>query len=918
MMTVATARLRLPAPIQPRPMKWLFLAVLVVSVSCGTARAAGPRAAIDGRHASLLADHCRTCHGPDKQESGFRVDDLPLVIDTVAAAERWQKVLNALNSGEMPPEDKPRIDPAAKTEFLDDLAEAMVVARKSLADQGGVIPMRRLNRREYANTLRDLLGVEVNVSDLPADTSPLSFDTVGAGLFMTAGQFEQYEAIGREALALARWAAAGKKLSWRFEAESTMPKFRKTHEEFTDVLRRSEAWFAALEAAKARPENAALLAELRKADPDEKKLMHQWQRFIGMPPPEDFGFVTSVDRQFNPGGVARNVSERQFVAYEQHYLSLPHLDTGAYLATKYGAANSNIRFQFGIPPDWPPGECIVRIRCGSNPAVPESRRYLEFANWSMSGPQPPRAVHQVTGTIESPQVFETPITIGPHSDERMNARIYLFRERGTGPDRDADRLFKAGLKENGIGPEPAIWVDWIDVERRTDSLADAPAGIRPLVGAGISLVDSPEPVDPGALRAAVTAFCAATWRGVAVPEDSVDRLLSIYQSRRALGGGHLEALKETLASAMSAPRFLYRAEPGPAESRRELDGVELATRLSYFLWGRPPDTQLRSLAADGRLIEPEVLVAQTDRLLDDPRSRGFVEPFLTQWLSMERLDFFEVNSEHYPRFDRAMKESARREVYETFMALLRDDGSIRDLLKADSVVVDALLATYYGLDGVTGDEFRRVSLPAGSPRGGLLGMAAIHVMGSNGEQSSPVERGVWVLRKLLNDPPPPAPPNVPQLARLAGKSLTARERIVIHQEEPQCASCHRKIDPIGFGLENFDAVGQWRTTDSYIPLDENGKQLGHLRKTWTIDPSGRIHGGPPFAEFFELRAIVASRSDDFSRGFAAALVEYALGRPCGFSDEPLVDSIVNTAKGRDLSPRSFIHALVQSRQFRTK
>jgi hypothetical protein len=394
--------------------------------------------------------------------------------------------------------------------------------------------------------------------------------------------------------------------------------------------------------------------------------------------------------------------------------------------------------------------------------------------------------------------------------------------------------------------------------------------------------------------------------------------VAIYAGRRSLGAGHLDALEESLAAVLSSPRFLYKAEPGPDEKRRPLDAVELANRLSYFLWGAPPDAELRRLAATGELLKPEVLRTQTNRLLDDSRSRGFVEPFLFQWLAMDRLDLFQFDPALYPRFDQATKDATRREVYAIFSHLLAGHGRLSDLLATDYVVANALLAEYYGLDGVAGDEFRRVPLPQGSPRGGLLGMAAIHAMGSNGEHTSPVERGAWVLRKLLNDPPPPAPPNVPQLARLAGKPLTTRERVSIHQEEPQCANCHRKIDPVGFGIENFYSVGQWRTTDTYVPIDENGKPLPRLRKSWTIDAAGALHGGPSFADYFGLRSVVASRPKEFARGFTAALIEYALGRPCGFSDEPLVDEIVNAASSQDLAVRSFVHALVQSKPFQTK
>jgi hypothetical protein len=230
------------------------------------------------------------------------------------------------------------------------------------------------------------------------------------------------------------------------------------------------------------------------------------------------------------------------------------------------------------------------------------------------------------------------------------------------------------------------------------------------------------------------------------------------------------------------------------------------------------------------------------------------------------------------------------------------------------VVINALLASYYGIEGVTGDAFRKVPLPADSPRGGLLGMAAILAMGSNGEVTSPVERGAWVLRKLLNDPPPPAPPNVPQLTRLEGQSLTTRERLAAHQEEPQCAQCHRKIDPIGFGLENFDAAGKWRTEDSYWKRGVPGLR----EKKWKVDPAGAFHNGPTFQDYFELRDLIAVRPERFARGFTEALIEYGLGRPYGFSDQDLADAILLKAKDENFNARVFIQTLVASPQFKSK
>jgi hypothetical protein len=371
------------------------------------------------------------------------------------------------------------------------------------------------------------------------------------------------------------------------------------------------------------------------------------------------------------------------------------------------------------------------------------------------------------------------------------------------------------------------------------------------------------------------------------------------------------AIKEPLSVVLATPHFLYLSEPAEEKNPRALTPLEFASRLSYFLWSAPPDETLLALARSGDLIKPDVLVLQVDRMIDSSKSGEFVNGFTHQWLRMDRLDFFQFNTQLYRDFDESTKAAARSEVFRTIEHVLRVNSSVRDLLKSDYVVINGILANYYGIDGISGDEFRKVPVPKGSPRGGLLGMAAIMAMGSNGEVTSPVERGVWVLKFLLNDPPPPAPPAVPQLTRLEGKLLTTRERLLAHQEEPQCASCHRKIDPIGFGLENFNAVGKWRTVDSY-------EKKGVGKKNWTIDPSGAFHKGEAFKDYFELRDIVASKPADFSRGLAEALIEYALGRPYGFSDEDLAAKIVAQAEKKEFAMREFIYELVKSKAFQTK
>lgn len=875
-----------------------------------------PHAAMFERHRAFLEQNCQACHGPEKQKGRFRVDELPLIIADPATAERWQHVLDAVNAGEMPPEDEPQPAPALKADFLDDLAHAMVEARNRLADQQGFVALRRLNRREYRNTLQDLLGVEVDVSALPSDLGGPAFDTVGASLYFNANQFEQYQAIGSEALEGAFTAHAHASLvkKVRFESESLLATFEKRNRESHDAMDRANRWIKAVDDAAARPENAALVAELRKIAPTDDGLRYHWKKIAGAPSPMAFGFNETAE--VNPAGVYLFRDRTTFIRYDDYYRQLPHHDRGAYLTVTSGYGGTGFLAVQGIsfPTDFPPGEYIVRIRAGAAPGAPPERRFLEFGLKGFAGGSTPAlSTHHITGTIDNSEVIEIPFTLTRQSVERKHRNLFI-RERAMADGNKTQQLFQQARQQNGHGPEVAIWIDWLEIERVMHPPEATPPGIRAL---NLSF-DEHARSSPEALRDAVDAFALEAYRGAPAPDGMVDRLVRMYDSQRQTGDSHREALKFILATILSSPRFLYRAEPEPEGKRRRLDDQELATRLSYFLWGGPPDATLRALASSGELLRPDVLAAQTDRLLASPRLVHFVRPFLNQWLSLDRLDLFQFNKKLYPRFDDGIKAAARREVYETVAWLLLQNGGLRDLLQADYVVVDALLADYYGLPGIAGDAYRNVPLPAGSPRGGLLGMAAIMAMGSNGQHTNPVERGAWVLRKLLHEPPPPAPANVPEIERLAGRLLTTRERLQSHQEDPQCASCHRKIDPVGFGLENFDAVGQWRTTDSYHAFDPAGAPLTETKQTWPIDASGAFYKGPAFADFFELRRHIAARQESFARGFTAALIEYALGRPSGFSDEPLVESILAQAGAKAFATREFIHALVRSKEFQSR
>ena len=1174
----------------------IFFTIFATCVAFQT-RLAGeiPKASMPTKHKAVLEAHCFQCHNEKKKKGKVRLDDLPYTITDIITAERWQKVLNVLNANEMPPEDEEPLPSSAKVDLLDDLANTMVDARKLLSDQGGAITMRRLNRREYGNTLRELLGVKINVSELPSDQGTGGFDTAGQNLFMSATQIEQYQSLGREALeeAYALLAAAGAEQSYRYEPEETNEVFRKKVADKHDALARAKKWKAAVEEAAAKPENAEIVVRLRKEFPKEDKFRREWKQIPGAPAPEEFGFNTvenNADKANSALTYETKTAGGYIRPYDEYILGLPHQDTGAWL-TIMGGQNSNLTLF--VPWKWNetlPGDYVVRIRLAHADNAPKERRYIEFGRHPR-GSGILLGTYEVTGTLDNPQILEIPLTlttehktrenrqlfirergafdhytqtrrvfneakakngIGPEvaiwvdwmeiekvtekpepaefkvhtnrqvawsrgkglrkvrfqcedanpmveayverqKDERKRAQAwvkaveeaaakpenegivtklkeeerrkgewlrewkqvkgapapedfgfqtkennadkaraalgenwqkyheyyltrpaldrgaylgvqtkhpsllaldhiqfrlpyswksgdYIFRVRVAATEDSApeQRFLQAGMhprngkvmatfevtgtlenpqivempftltrnqpdigdrtlwirekgawednyeggrkrneavKKNGIGPVMALWIDWMEVERVSEAAKPMPPGLAAL---GIPLEEDGHKPEPKDLEAALERFCNLAFRGRQPSQGYIQRLAKIYGARIESGSTHTDALKETLSIVLASPMFLYLAEPATDGKPRNLDGLELASRLSYFLWSAPPDGTLVELAKQGQLSNPSVLADEVTRMLDDPRAKEFAHGFLYQWLGMERFEFFEVNRPMYPRFDDSTRLAAKNEVYETFAHILRHNAPLNDLLKSDYIITNRVMADFYGIPGVSGDQYHKVKLPKDSPRGGLLGMSAIHFMGGNGEHTSPVERGVWVLKKLLNNPPPPAPANVPQIERLAGKVLTTRERLQAHREDPQCASCHRKIDPIGFGMENFDAVGQWRTEDTYQVKDENGRPVKGKSKTWTIESNAQFHAGPAFQDFFELRNLISSHSDEFAKGFSAALLEYALGRPAGFADEPVLDDIVSKARDKGMGTREFIQALVATEAFKRK
>ncbi|MGB8854183.1 MAG: DUF1592 domain-containing protein [Pirellulales bacterium] len=859
--------------------------------------ASDPR--VDERHRAFFATHCVRCHGADVQEGSVRLDDLPFAIADIPTAERWQKVLNVLNADEMPPDDEPQPDDAALIGLLEHLSDTMVAARRTLGDAGGVIAMRRLNKREYENTLHDLLGVRIDAKDLPEDGGGGTFDTSGRSLFFSSDQFEQYLKIAREALD-------------QVIATTPRPETRRVRIEVEDETNRRIAhifrgyhmggyraytqWMASQHAARAAA-----------AGPDKDKAVGR--------PTTDFGIVDEAEIKFR-----RRNWDTDAPAFAD-YLTRPETRTGALLTL----SEPNAQVGLGIPDEMPPGIYRVRCRIGRLPTADPSRSYVEigFRGRALNDAMRLIDCRKVTGTLADPEVIEIEVPIGrltvplsedigPETKKRIliGERVIGFRERQHNSGGPSTARYRESLATTGFGVEPLLWVDWVEWEGPL--LERWPTAAHEQIFFGGPAAEESEAY----AREILARFAARAFRGAAVPPRYLDRLVGLFREHDAAGESFAQAIKEPLAVILASPSFLYMLEPvgTPAAARRSpmpLSPAELATRLSYLLWSGPPDEELLRVAAAGDLSKPTVLAAQVDRLLSSPRAGAFVAAFADQWLHMERLDFFQFNGRLYPDFDESVKEAARKEVFETIRAVLTDDMPLGTLLASDFVVVNDLLADYYGIPGVEGPEFRRVTVPADMPRGGFLGMAAVLAMGSDGERSSPVERGVWVLRKLLHDPPPPAPANVPQLSRHAGKLLSARELLAAHMEEPQCAQCHRQIDPIGFALEHFDATGRWREREVV-------RGAGSKTQEHDIDARGTLPDGTPFDGFFELRAAIAARQEAFARGLAENLIAYGLGRPYSLTDDALAASLVAASRQHNGSLRSMIQGLVASPAFQTK
>lgn len=541
-----------------------------------------------------------------------------------------------------------------------------------------------------------------------------------------------------------------------------------------------------------------------------------------------------------------------------------------------------------------PGEEVtLRVRAGAFEIEEPRFQYLEVM---FLGSKTRLCVIKVEAPADEPEIIEIPLRV-PHGHDSMQL-ILQPRTYQQGSMQDSG-YYRTVKKE--LGTPIGLWVDWVEVV--TSGLK---AGYTPQME--YFLPEKPKTMSEGEyVKVALERFTNLAFRGKPASEEYMTKLIAHFQKKRDTGASLDEALIEPMSLALTSPSFLYMVEGG---KKSEVDPSDLAVRLSYFLWGSPLDLELMALGKSGELKTPAVLSAEVERLLADPRSQYFIEGFCYQWLHMSRLGMFPFDTAKHHGFDNSVMDSARKEIYELFKHTIEHNLPIGELLDANYVIVDQVMADHYGFKDFTGRGFQKVMLPEGSHRGGLLGTAGFHAIGSDGVNSSPVERGVWVLKHLLGMSPPPPPPNIPQLDRVKDGFVTVREMVKMHQEAPQCAQCHQYIDPVGMGLEQFDAAGRWRTSE-VVTFEQQ-------EKTFPIDASGNLPFGDSFADFYGLHDAVAKQDDKFANVLIEELIRYSLGREFQFTDRDLAESILKNTEPGGYKLKDLIKEIILSDKFVSK
>ncbi len=725
----------------------------------------------------LLSQYCYDCHSDAKRRADLSLERY--ANEAIAMQERdvWEKVLLNIRSGEMPPKNKPQPSLAEREKVMHWIETKILQADCSKPDPGRVT-VRRLNRNEYNNTIRDLVGVNFQpADDFPNDDSGYGFDNIGDVLSLPPVLFERYMAAAEKIL------------------------------------------------------DAAIVTDPNSEGPSQKLL-------------------ASKMRTTGPGNPVRS---------------------GAHRLTIEGEVFAPFKLSLD-------GNYIVRAlawaeQCGDELAKME----LKIDGESLK-------IFDVAAVEKRPETYEHRVYLTAGEKQISLGYINNYRD---------EKFPKEGCDRNLI-------VNWLEI------LGPSAPSVYPETHTRIFDTEiTAKTNQPAYAREIVGKFASRAFRRP-LRSGELERLMQFFDMAQADGENFESSVKLVLQAILVSPHFLFRGEVQPNPDNPNvahlIDEFALASRLSYFLWSSMPDGELFALAEKKKLRRN--INAQIKRMLRDPKSEAFVQNFVGQWLQIRNLDFVQPDAKEFPDFDEELRLAMRKETELLFEHILRQDRSVVELLDANYSFINERLARHYGISGLQGDTFQKVAF-ADNARGGILTHASVLTLTSNPTRTSPVKRGKYVLENILGTPPPPPPPDVPELKEDEKEAATGtlRERMEQHREDPNCSSCHARMDPIGFGLENFDGIGAWRNKEG----------------EFSIDSSGELVTGESFNGAAELKAIlVEHKKDEFARCLSEKMLTYALGRGLEFYDKCAVDDITKKLRRSDYRFSALIRSIVDSAPFQKR
>ena len=826
-----------------------------------------------------LNRYCLDCHGPETQKADLRLDRLDPDMINGSDADMWQEVLDLTNVSEMPPEEARQPSAKERREMVAALTNSLRIARESNRSTGGRNVLRRMTAYEYSNTLRDLLDLDLRFAiDLPPEgVAKEGFKNNSSVLGTSALHVEYFERIARAAL----------ERILLIPKEQPAPYFVRVQPEFAFPESNDSD-----QAADPKRGKAKVPGYNFKKGPDFSPGTNAKAGLFRLEhgEPTANGILLAGNRRSDP-------IEDVFAAERK---------IGGALGAGRSGWQPEFRVElYEVPHDAP---VHVRIRCSAKPGANDTfpRLSFELGSFRGNGVSDQKEAGNIEISSTEMQVYEF-IVEGANFPFQSNkpARPSYFRIFND---------YRRGTSQLTYEELPKLNIDWVEL---TGNYYETwPPRQHQAI-----FFDSPNRANENKYAEEVLArFMKMAYRRP-VSQDELDRKLSLFKRLRGSEPSFEHAMISTLTAVLCSPNFLLLSEPESAAvvglkedtEKRTINGFELASRLSYFLWSSMPDEELFELAENDKLQHKEILIAQTRRMLQDPKSRAFSENFGAQWLDLAGIRRLAVNPEFF-EFEEPTKDLFEEETIRFLDHVLRENLSITNFVDSEFAILNPALARHYRIEGI-GGGFQVAHLSKDQHRGGLLTQASMLFGNSTGAETHPIKRGVWVLERLLDDPPPPPPPNVPELPNVEvvdESVLSLKERLVAHADNDSCKDCHRKIDPWGIAFENYNALGQWREgmIDPLVLAPHQQVQ---------VDTKTRLSNGTTIDDLDALKHyLLTEKSEQFRRAVVSKVMAYALGRYLEFADRNDVDKICESLSIEGDRFQVLIEQVVLSEAFRIK